>query len=134
MAKSKKTNAELQAELKLLKSQRRADTFATAINKLITWGGIVLCFRYAYFMIASLAGKTTFADVAVNVLGKIGISTSLAWFLAASCGVYGFSQRRLRKNTVERLQGRIVEFEKAKDASRSSSNLTPRGDTRAEDD
>ncbi len=47
--------------------------------------------------------------------------------------VYGLYQRHLRRETIERTQGRIRELEKAVDNKRSSSRLTVRGDTRPED-
>ncbi len=53
--------------------------------------------------------------------------------MAAGAGVYGWKQRDLRKTTVERLQSRIKELELKLDSKRSSSHLTPRGDTREED-
>lgn len=131
---AKKTRAALEAELRLLKAQRRSDGIATVGSRAVTWIGIGFCFWCVRLIVDSLAGKRTMADIGVNVLGKVGISTSLAWFLAASCGLYGVAQRRLRKDTVEGMEKRIVELEKGIDPKRSSSNLTPRGDTPSEDE
>lgn len=47
--------------------------------------------------------------------------------------VYGRRESKLRKDTVERLQDRNCRLEREIDPKRSSSQLTPRGDTRPED-
>ena len=67
----------------------------------------------------------TFANLQINVIA--------AWaFGLASLG-YGAFQKKLRQSTIERLQGRITELETLVDSSRTSSDLTPRGETRPED-
>jgi hypothetical protein len=129
----KKTAAELQAENKALKNYHISDAISNVLVRVVQWGGIVFCCRYAYLTIAALAGKYTIADIGIGVLGNVRISEGLAWMLAIGFGAYGVGQGKLRRDTIERLQGRIKELEKELDAGRSSSNLTTRGTTRPED-
>jgi hypothetical protein len=84
-------------------------------------------------MIQSLSGQTTFADIGIKVLGNISISATLAWGVGGTGIIYGWRQRSLRKTTISRLQGRIQYLEQLRDPSRSSSFLTPRGDTNPQD-
>ena len=47
--------------------------------------------------------------------------------------IYGVLQRKLRRDAIQRLHGRVEALEKERDPSRTSSTLTSRGDTRRED-
>lgn len=132
MAK-KKTNAELQSELRSLRSARRAESFISVGNHLIKWGGLVWISYYAYLAVEAIAGKITVAEVGVSLLSKIEITVFLAWAFGVFGIWYGWSQRNLRRMTIERLQTRIVYLETIIDPGRSSSKLTPRGETRPED-
>ena len=132
MAK-KKSKAQLEAELRVLRGTRVSEGVVQVINNLIRWSAIVLVVRYGYLAIETLAGKTTLADVAVSFLTDIKVSVVLAWGAGAGGVVYGLQQRKLRKDTLQRLQDRNQTLEKMIDSSRSTSNLTPRGDTRPED-
>jgi len=46
---------------------------------------------------------------------------------------YGYKEKNLRKETVERLQKRVKELELLIDKNRSSSELTPLGNSNPED-
>lgn len=129
----KKTRAQVDAELNHLKATRKADGWVTVLQSLIRWGSIVLLAWFAYLSVKALAGQTTLADIGIDFLGKVEISVALAWAVGAGGTAYGWSQRKLRKDTVERLQERIEELEVTIDDQRSSSRLTKRGDTRPED-
>ena len=128
-----RTKSQLIAELKAIKSARTADGWVTVLQSLIRWGGIALVARYSYLAVEALAGQTTLADIGINFLGKVEVSVALAWSFGAVGVAYGWQQRKLRKDTVERLQNRIQALEQMIDRGRSSSNLTPRGDSRPED-
>ena len=78
---------------------------------------------------AALAGRTTISDIVVNFLGNFRVSEGLAWALGAGGTGYGLLQRKLRRDTIERLQGRVKTMEQEYDPNRSSSNLTSRGTT-----
>ena len=134
MAKRKKTNAELLAENKFLRGGQRGQNVASVLNNLIQWGGLVAIFYFGYLTVDTLAGQTTTADIGINFLANIRISTALAWGVGAVGVSYGMVQRKLRRDTVERLQGRITKLERREDPNRSSSKLTMRGDTRKEDE
>jgi hypothetical protein len=54
-------------------------------------------------MIHDLAGRYTFADIAIKFLGDFKISETLAYFFGAGALVYGKQQRQLRKKKIEEL-------------------------------
>lgn len=128
-----KSKAQLEAELKMLRSSKTAEGWITIGQSTIRWTAIVFIVRYAYLAIEILSGKSTTADIGINFLANINISVALAWCAGLGGIAYGKHQSKLRKDTVERLQNRIQELELNSDPSRSSSNLTPRGETRPED-
>ncbi len=127
------TPAELRAENRLLRQFRTTEGIASVIRELIRWGGLVLIARYGYLTVAALAGQTTAADIGIKFLADVQISRVFAVLFGGSGIAYGLQQRRLRKNTIERLQGRIQEHERRIDPQRTSSRLTARGETRPED-
>lgn len=128
-----KSKAQLEAELKFLRSGRTTEGWVAVLQSIIRWCAVVFIVRYGYLSIDILAGKDTAADIAVNFLANVTVSVALAWSVAAGGIYYGHRQNKLRKNTIERLHGRIHELETRLDRKRSSSHLTQRGDTRPED-
>jgi hypothetical protein len=131
---SKKTAAELRAENRYLRNLRLSFGITSFGGMLVKWGGLVAIARYGYLTVNALAGQQTAADIGINFLADIRVSEALAWLLAG-CGVfYGRRERKLRKDSIERLQQRNRTLEKVIDPGRTSSNLTPRGDTRPEDE
>lgn len=128
-----KSKAQLQAELKLIKGSRVGEGIILIFINLIKWSAIVLIFREIHLSIESLAGKETLTDIGINFLSEVKVSIALSWLVGFFGAFYGINQRKLRKDTVERLQTRIKEFEISVDSKRSSSQLTTRGDTRPED-
>jgi len=129
----KATAAELRTELRLLKRARMAGGIVLILQSLIKWGGLVFIVYFGYLTVAVLAGKHTEASIGIKVLGNIRISEALAWLLALGSATYGGAQRKLRRDVVERLHSRNKELERALDPRRSSSQLTPRGNTKPED-
>ena len=89
--------------------------------------------RYGYLSIETLSGQQTLADIGVNFLTDIKVSVAVAWSVATGGVLYGMRQRKLRRDTVERIQKRNRKLESLLDPNRSSSQLMPRGDTRPED-
>lgn len=142
MAK-KKSREELEAEIKYLRKSKVADSIASVINSAIKWGGLVVISYISFRAIAVLAGKTTSANFAVSILTDILSSEFLTKLsnliiflsmLSGICGIiYGIWQRKLRRDTIERLQKRNQELEHKLDSNRSTSMLSPRGETRKED-
>ena len=125
--------SENELQLRVLRLTRFAEGTVQVLSSLIRWGAIVLIVRYGYLSIVSLAGQNTLADIGINFLSNINVSIAVAWTAGVGGLAYGARQKKLRKNTVERLQGRIQELETEIDPNRSTSNLTHRGDTRPED-
>lgn len=109
-----------------------AEKITSIVKDLIRFSALVLIFRYSYMMIDALAGRQTQANI--NVLGQFKVSDALAWMFGASGVGYGLLQRRLRRQTAERMGSRNKELEKRLDSGRSSSNLGPGGLTRPEDE
>lgn len=132
MAKQK-TAAELRAENRLLRQMRTSEGIVSVFNNLIRWGGVVAISYFTYLSITALAGEQTAADIGIKFLADVRVSEALAWVLGGSGVAYGLRQRKLRRDTVERITARVERFEKELDPSRSSSELTTRGETRPED-
>lgn len=127
--KRKKTNAELEAEIKFLKAGKRADTIALIGQSAFKYGAYVGMAYFGYLSVDALAGQATVATIAVKLLGDMHVSIALGWIVGI-CGIlYGRVERSLRKDVVERLAPRHAELEKKIDARRSTSSLTKRGDT-----
>lgn len=97
------------------------------------WGALVLIAHEGAEVLIEYAGKQTSADIAMSFFGDLKVSITLSLIVGIFGGAYGLLQRKLRKDTVERLQGRIQELESVIDSRRSSSKLTKRGETRVED-
>lgn len=133
MGKKSKSKTELEAELRAIRASRTTEAVTAIATTLIRWGAIVLIARYGYLAIDSLSGKATLADIGISFLSEVKVSVILSWVAGGGGVIYGLRQRKLRKDTVQSLQGRIQQFEKELDPRRSTSSLTERGDTREED-
>lgn len=108
---------------------------ADALKPFIYSVSVVGCFYVSADAVKAFAGKLSFADLRLVTQIFAGAKFSLGVTIAVtgSGWIYGLIQRQLRRKTIERLQTRIIEFEKGVDPSRSSSHLTKRGTTREED-
>lgn len=131
---AKKNAADLRAENRLLRQVRTSEGIVSVVNNMIKWGGLVCMAYLAYRTVSVLAGRVTLANVGIRFLADVRVSEFAAWLLGFGGTFYGVQQRKLRRDTVERLQARITRFEREKDPKRSSSSLTPRGETRPEDE
>lgn len=128
-------------EIRLALWSKTATLIASVLNTLFKWTGAVLVARYAIAIpFQSLAGRVTIADVAIDVVARLKAEPSpgpwllvTPWILTVAAVLYAWRQRRLRRDVIERQQERIRRFEQARDPDRTSSTLTPRGDTRQED-
>ena len=99
----------------------------------IPWVGAVAIAYFLYLSVDSLSGRHTFADIGFAVLADVKISEAIAYVFGAGGVLYGYKYRRLKGDNVERTAERIAELETRLDPDRSSSRLTPRGETRPED-
>lgn len=130
---ARKTRAELEAELRLLRRSRSGDGVVSVINNAIKFGSIVAVFYIIFLMVDALAGKTTDGNIIIEFVSKFEVNKWLAYILGGGGVTYGLAQKRLRRNTVQRVQPRVQKLEKKIDKRRSSSNLTARGETQPED-
>jgi hypothetical protein len=130
---AKRTAAELRAENQLLRQTRATDGLVSVFNTLIKFGSLSFIAYCGYRSIETLAGKTTMANIGINVLGQLRVSETLAWALGGGGMTYGVYQRKLRRDAIEHLSKRSHKDERQIDPGRSSSRLTSRGTTPAED-
>lgn len=133
-----KSIAKIELENKARRNAQIISACGGAITTAIKWGAFVLIAYACRDSIATLAGKETLASFSFQgVANYIGKEASIAqWVEYVAIGVlliWGILERRLRKDVIQRLHGRIHELEKQIDPGRSSSRLTPRGDTRTLD-
>lgn len=133
MNQKRKSYEDLAAELKVLKRQKMGGGFASVINNMVLWGGICTIAYFTYKSIDSLAGQRTDANIGVVLLGSLKLSEVFAFLFGGGGVVYGWKERSLRKSTIERLQNRIKKLETSVDPNRTSSGLTPKGDTNPND-
>ena len=130
---TKKSRATLEAENKLLRKYKISESIANVVNTIIKWAALVWIVKYGYLSIMALAGQITKADFAVNLLSNDAFAKIVAIIFAFGGVGFGLNERRLRKNSVESLSGRVRELEGMVDEHRSSSKLTQRGDTQPKD-
>jgi hypothetical protein len=130
---AKKTKAELAAELRFTRQSKAWEVAASLGNNLIRYGTAAWCAYMAYLSIDALAGRRTLAWIGINALANVKISVVIGWFVGIAGFGYGLRQRKLRRDTIARLSGRIQYLEKVIDPGRTSSKLTERGETRPED-
>lgn len=134
------------AEFRYLIKFKIVESITSLLNMLMRIAGYVLIAFFTYKSIEIYSIHNTNVNLTVGEVNVVKNLFSFDFFktpstLMALIGVvfgitgilYGKNQRDLRMSTVEKLQGRIKEFETVKDPNRSSSMLTPRGETRPED-
>jgi hypothetical protein len=83
--------------------------------------------------IADLAGRETSVTVAtaLSVVGELKVTIAIT--LAGGAAIWAVVERALRHRKTEALQTRIIDLEKSIDPRRSSSGLTPKGQTNPHD-
>ena len=121
----------------------RHDARVRITQAISPWAGWAFIALFAWLSIHDLAGKITVADISVlarTVFGDKDTGACPAWYVVGASSVLGIfaimlarRERKLRKNTTERLHQYQDMWERSQDTSRTSSRLTPRGDTRPED-
>jgi hypothetical protein len=134
MPRKTKTRAELEAELRWYRRQDNASNVAAVLNNAIRWGGVVACACFGYLSIQSLAGQATSANIGLDLVADVRLSEVFAYIFGGGGVAYGIRQRKLRGDTVERLQDRVRSLERQFDPNRTSSGLTERGDTNPQDE
>lgn len=128
MAEEKSADT-LSAEHRVQLSVIRTHGVTTSLTHAL-WAGTVAFFGWCLYRIAIVwAGDHTVADIGIRVFSDIRFSATLPWAFGAGGVLYGLRQKHLRKNAVERLARRARDLEQRLDSQRSTSGLTPRGDT-----
>jgi hypothetical protein len=133
MGARRKSHAELQSEERISRRIASVEAIASIVNNLIRWSGLVAIAYMGYRTVGTLAGQTTTADIGIRFFTEIRISEFAAWLLGAGGIGYGWRQRKLRRDNIERLERRVRDLEAEIDPKRTSSKLTKRGDTPRED-
>jgi hypothetical protein len=102
-------------------------------NIVVIWCGIGWCIRTISVAATAFAGKESIRDLSINFLANVQVVWSLSISLTGVSITLYFRERAKHRETRERLTGRIEELELKIDPQRTSSNLTPEGLTRKED-
>jgi hypothetical protein len=127
-------NMRLRSENDILRSSKIFDNILIIIRDLIRWGGIGFICYCVVQSIEALSGKSTYADIGLNLSSNQNILSFFATLLGIFGVGYGMQQNRLRKDVIERIEKKNAALERHIDPARSSSMLTSRGDTRVEDE
>lgn len=98
------------------------------------WAGIGWCATQFRDAAIAYAGKASSANFVVTFLANIKVVWALSVTLSGISIALYLRERRLHRETRERLTARTVLLEKRIDAGRTSSMLTPKGLTRQEDE
>jgi hypothetical protein len=128
-----KSKEELSAENDFLRRGGFAEQIGAVIQALIKYSAVAFMFWCAKEAFVAYAGKTSEANVVVSFLGSLTLSNSVALLFGLGGVAYGYKQRKLKGDTVERLQSRIQELEQRFDKNRTSSELTKTGETNPKD-
>ena len=102
------------------------------LRTLIVAGAAVLMAMYCSRSIHDLAGKTTAADIGLQLLGNISISEGLAYAVSVVCVGFAYQRGRTNQSLAKRLS-RLSHLEQQIDPNRSSSHLGETGAPREED-
>lgn len=117
-------------ELKYQLRFRLINLATQSLDRLIPGATAVLIVYFGIYSPAeALAGKKTLADFGFKLLAETKLSEIIPYATAILGWVFGVNAQRLRRSTTERLTNRIRELEQRIDPSRSTSGLTPRGQT-----
>lgn len=106
-------------------------------QSLMRFFGLAAVCATIYFSSRALAGKLTIADLDFRAIANFSANKYfgliLPWGLVGLTAVWGFGERRLRKNHIKRISSESSEMQKKIDPGRRSSHLSLKGDTSPED-
>ena len=105
--------------------------------RVAVWGVVCVCgFVSAVLIARAFAGRATIANIGVGLAlrayAHLG-SAKVAWPITFISMIYAELQRRERQRKTMKLSRRNRELELRLDPGRTSSELTPTGETREED-
>lgn len=112
-----------------------ADFLTNLVNKLAFYGCIAFAVDRSAEVLMALAGKTTIADIAIGgfLSAGLGKAAAVSGVVATGTSAWALLERRERRKKTEALTTRIRELEQRIDPTRTSSGLTPKGETNPED-
>ncbi len=107
---------------------------AVTLGRTIVWGAtIVFIAHYIHLVGVAFAGTTTEANLALSIIANVQADRWVAYILAGGGVGYGLHQRRLRQRNINRLTQHTSQLEQRIYPGRTSSGLTPEGNTAAGD-
>jgi len=112
---------------------RIIDGSVSLLTTAIRWGVLAYFAWSGVQIVHDIAGQQTSLTILLQFLADLKVDRWVAYAVSGGSVYYGYRQRRLRRDAVERLSGRVAELEQRLDKRRTSSQLTSRGDTRPED-
>jgi hypothetical protein len=115
--------------LEYYRIQQRYSTVRTAIKALAWAFGAYVGFG----ALKEFAGQSTSVAVSLILNALVDLKFVITLTLAGAACAWAVLERALRLRKVERMQSRITELETKIDPGRSSSGLTPRGQTNPRD-
>lgn len=144
MSARQKSDRELQHDSRVKQAAMWAKVVSDIATAVIKWGSITAIFWRGFDALIHFAGKNSFADLSFrgDFNASAGdefltscITVGVVGFLVGVGGIaFGRRERRLRKNAIADLSPYQQKLESTLDPQRSSSRLTPRGETRPEDE
>ena len=109
---------------------RMIDFASQTLGQAIPIAGLVLVVYFGVFRpIHELAGRNTAAMFGAALIADIRPTELVSYVIGLLGWFFGLNAQRLKRNTIDRLAGRIVELERERDPNRTSSGLTKRGQT-----
>lgn len=135
--KEKRSQAELDAGVRTQRIHVVGETISRTWAALVKWSSLAFMAWTVERTLSRFAGKNTLADISLSALINIDGLPIIVGGLSVVFGVggiaYGRAQAELRRTTVERLHQYQEKYERSIQPGRTTSKLTPRGDTRPED-
>ena len=138
-----KTRQQLEQELDRAKSSCFWESVSKIIQTAFRWGGVVLIAYFASASIHELSGRNTNAKIDIKAEASLNPEDTPIWpfWIAGLSGMiavggvgYGYSQRALRKLTVQHLSPYKEKWEKQFDPNRTTSGLLEDGSTHPYDE
>ena len=120
-------------EQKFRLAMRVVDALAP-VPKYAAWvAAIWIAGHYIVQVITVLSGHQTDASFVVNILLNLQADRWIAYIVGGGGVAYGWNERRLKRQSIDRLSRHTEELEKRLDPKRTSSKLLRDGTTRRED-
>ena|SRR6266478_4736755 len=132
MAKAARAASETAADKSRVRL-RLIDALSTFIIYGWKYGTLAFIAYWGFDALKAFAGKGTDAAVVFKIVTDLRIDQGIAYLFGLGGVAYGYKERRAKQKAVGHLGTARQEAEKRVDPGRTSSNLTPRGTSRPED-